>query len=220
MGGRGARGARTMPNGSGKRPDKKKVKAKVHEPTLREALGKKGEPIDVETASKLANPNYKGVRGDPYTLNCQRCVAAYEMRRRGYDVEALPNADSTWNARTWVGLKYRERYGQWMGAFRHASPMAVGSNTWAGVLSNVDHKMKEFGSGSRAVLTVTTKSGNGHVFNVENVNGRTTYIEAQSGKIYQDMSLMRALLRYNDVTLTRTDNLRVSDRMKHFVKHK
>lgn len=35
------------------------------------------------------NPNYdEGVRNG-YYFNCQSCVVAYEMRRRGYDVEAL-----------------------------------------------------------------------------------------------------------------------------------
>lgn len=34
---------------------------------------------------KSTNPGYK--RGGPgYRQNCQQCVAAYDMRRRGYDV--------------------------------------------------------------------------------------------------------------------------------------
>ncbi|MGI5070523.1 hypothetical protein HRO26_05185 [Treponema pectinovorum] len=35
------------------------------------------------------NPNYK--KGGGYAKNCQTCVVAYELRRRGYNVEALPN---------------------------------------------------------------------------------------------------------------------------------
>jgi len=38
--------------------------------------------------SENTNPNYK--TGAEFQLNCQKCVPAYEMRRRGYDVEALP----------------------------------------------------------------------------------------------------------------------------------
>lgn len=37
--------------------------------------------------NRNANPNY-GKRG--YDENCQTCVAVYEARRRGYDMEALP----------------------------------------------------------------------------------------------------------------------------------
>ena len=35
------------------------------------------------------NPNYK--KGGGYKTNCQSCVVVYELRRRGFDVETLPN---------------------------------------------------------------------------------------------------------------------------------
>jgi hypothetical protein len=35
------------------------------------------------------NPNFK--KGGGYRTNCQSCVVAYELRRRGFDVETLPN---------------------------------------------------------------------------------------------------------------------------------
>lgn len=40
-----------------------------------------------EADSGKVNPNYG--KGEPFKVNCQACVVAYEMRRRGYDVEAL-----------------------------------------------------------------------------------------------------------------------------------
>ena len=47
--------------------------------------------ISLNEALTGTNPNYvKGVRNE-YSTNCQRCVPTYEMRRRGYNVEALPN---------------------------------------------------------------------------------------------------------------------------------
>lgn len=36
------------------------------------------------------NPNFS--KGGGYRKNCQSCVVAYEMRRRGYNVQTLPNA--------------------------------------------------------------------------------------------------------------------------------
>lgn len=36
-----------------------------------------------------ANPNYMAGIRNGYDTNCQSCVVAYEMRRRGFDVEAL-----------------------------------------------------------------------------------------------------------------------------------
>lgn len=37
----------------------------------------------------MPNPNYDKNTSDMYSKNCQSCVVAYELRRRGYDVEAL-----------------------------------------------------------------------------------------------------------------------------------
>ena len=49
---------------------------------------KKGEPMSFEQADgKSPNPNF-GKEGASYTHNCQTCVVIYELRRRGFDVEA------------------------------------------------------------------------------------------------------------------------------------
>lgn len=51
-------------------------------------LAVQGKTFSIEDSLKGANPKY--ARGTQYGVNCQRCVQAYELRRRGYDVEALP----------------------------------------------------------------------------------------------------------------------------------
>lgn len=48
-----------------------------------------GKPLDFETAVLGANPDYHS--SQDFRRNCQRCVAAFEMRRRGYPVTAMPN---------------------------------------------------------------------------------------------------------------------------------
>lgn len=51
-----------------------------------------GKPMSIDRADrKHANPKFQTlVDGSfrPYTSNCQTCVVAYELRKRGYDVEA------------------------------------------------------------------------------------------------------------------------------------
>lgn len=55
---------------------------------------KKGKPMTHEEADAMrANPNFSRDSKD-YCYNCQCCVLAYEMRRRGYDVQA-----SAWNSK-------------------------------------------------------------------------------------------------------------------------
>lgn len=54
------------------------------------ARAARGKPMNDEQANKgHANPNF--IKGEPYRKNCQTCVVAYELRRRGYDVEAKGN---------------------------------------------------------------------------------------------------------------------------------
>lgn len=61
-----------------------------NEHALSDVLIEQGKPMTHETANEYhANPNYqKGIRNG-YSQNCQSCVVAYELRRRGYDVEAF-----------------------------------------------------------------------------------------------------------------------------------
>ena len=50
----------------------------------------KGKPMTHEEADTgRVNPNF--MKGAGYQINCQSCVVAYEARRRGYDVEVVPN---------------------------------------------------------------------------------------------------------------------------------
>lgn len=57
-----------------------------------------GSPMTFEQADELrANPKFN--LGGGYYVNCQTCVVANELRRRGYDVEALPNLKTSTTAR-------------------------------------------------------------------------------------------------------------------------
>lgn len=56
---------------------------------VEKAIGvQKGAPIDMTQAAAKANPRF--AEGGQYMINCQRCVPTYELRRRGYNVVALP----------------------------------------------------------------------------------------------------------------------------------
>lgn len=190
--------------------------------TAKEALGTKGRENTMSDALKNVNPFYSAMYSN-YSENCQRCVVAYEMRRRGYDVEAQP----TYEGDRWPSVVNvdGQRLGRWRGAFRHAVTDRVGAagNNRAAedkVIANISAKMREYGDGARAVVNIKYRgSRTGHVFNVENRKGRMYFVDAQTGDRY-NMASMHNLLRIvdtNAVGLTRTDNLRVSERMSNFV---
>lgn len=113
--------------------------------TLKEAIGKKGKSIDMTKAYKDANPNYDRTQTyAEYTMNCQRCVVAYELRRRGYDVTAQPtyNGDELPTSRLIANKKTQNqtKWGNWQRAFQHSKSINVGAQTSAGIVSNINKK--------------------------------------------------------------------------------
>ena len=171
---------------------------------LKAAIGQKGRSISVQEAAANANPFYstRGAEGD-FSENCQRCVVAYELRRRGYDVVALP---------TYAGDTLPSR-GRWQGAFQKARTIDVGSSNPKTAQTNLESQMKSFGNGSRGVVRIP-----GHVFNVENVGGKIRYVDAQTNTIYNSNNVFSRLgKKAVNVQLIRTDNLRISERAKKSV---
>lgn len=223
MGGRGGRSGMqfAIPRGGG---DNFSRNALMEQPpeTLREALGTKGAAKTIDNAMKNANPYFSRSFSE-YSENCQRCVVAYELRRRGYDVIAQATyAGDKWPQSISVN---GQNYGRWRGAFQHAKTDAVGAagnNTRAEtkVLNNIASKMKEYGNGARAIIRIGYRGAHiGHVFNVENRGGHIYYVDAQTGTRYinADMKNLMKIVDTKSVTVTRTDNLRVSNRAKEFV---
>ncbi len=178
---------------------------------LKEALGERGAPLSIGVATTGANPNYLPDYKE-YSMNCQRCVVAYEMRRRGYDVTALYTFKGDRQSKTYFGQN-----GIFYGAFRHTKVERVGGPQVKSTIKNIENKMSGFGDGSRAIIEVQWKNKKaGHVFSVENHHGKTVYVDAQTGEhVSIGNYLSRAKL--SSVKITRTDNLRPSYRMREMV---
>lgn len=82
----------TGPNNLSLKGTKARPPANAKEPDYFD-LGLETQPLgevetDPEKIKTLTNPNYKKVKG--YDSNCTNCVTAYDLRRRGYNVEAKP----------------------------------------------------------------------------------------------------------------------------------
>lgn len=115
------------------------------------------------------NPHY-GETG--YGTNCQRCVLVYEMRMRGWNVEAQP-ASSNFNEDTFQA--------RWITAFKdllRERKDIKGDGTQA--KSTISNIMSNYGDGSRAIVSVKFSANQpGHVFIAQNVNGNTMFIDPQ-----------------------------------------
>lgn len=158
--------------------------------TLAEALGPQGKTMSISAASKGTNPHYSQSY-DAYSSNCQRCVLTYEARRRGYDVTALP---------TYSG-DLLPSAGDYLKALSNPKVVDVGKST-----KKLEAQMQQYGSGSRAIVRVA-RGGNGHVFIVENVRGRMTYVDPQTNSRYSKLSLSHVSM----ASLVRIDNQQFTD---------
>lgn len=172
---------------------------------LPEALGTKGKSMKINDALEGANPFYDGSGGAQgnFTENCQRAIVAYEARRRGYDVIAQP---------TFEGDDL-PLIGNWQKAFNGAESVHVGTTSPTKTQQNLEAQMREYGNGARGVVSIP-----GHVFNVENQNGKIRYVDAQTNTVYNSNNVFKRVGRKSQtITLTRTDNLSFADGAKRAV---
>ena len=216
FGGRGATSGLPLatPNGSAKGGGGQWSNApNVQTPdTLREALGTKGRSMSIANAVDGANPYYDGTYRE-FSENCQRAVVAYEARRRGYDVTAQPTFEGDTLPESNINGSGN---GRWQGAFKNAKNENVGGKDAKTVQNNIENKMAEYGDGSRAIVRIQWKNGDGHVFNVERKNGKVHYVDPQIGARYDPKQLF-SQVDTQKTRIVRTDNLKFSDRMKNFV---
>lgn len=174
----------------------------------------RGKDMSFEEANELrGNPNYG--KGGEYSVNCQSCVVANELRRRGFDVEAFGkiNQEQTMIARdatlAWIdpqsGLKSVRQYAGF--------DSKKGKITKAAQISDIQSMTKEKG---RYTIGVTWTRGRGaHIINVERLDdGNLIFYDPQCGKkytweewiseVYPDVSKSRY------IRVQRIDNLLVN----------
>ena len=133
--------------------------------------------ISPQLALSGTNPNYDKAR--EYQINCQRCVPTYEMRRRGYDVEALGNYDkrlsSLINIRKMWGVKNDE-------IFRNYR------KNESGELENLNiayfkEYLKNIENGERHQIGWLWREESGHTILVERKSGILKFIDPQTNKV-------------------------------------
>lgn len=155
---------------------------------------RKNLPTQMEHDAVLANINYD--KGIQYQENCQRCVPAYEMRRRGYDVTAKPKVYSKDLINS-----------NWENIFENAEWISCYSGNG---LAQIEEAMKRFGDGARAEVYIQWQGKNdAHVFVAEQIGGKTVFIDPQNGNVdvrwYFDYALE------GKTELCRIDNLEFTE---------
>lgn len=153
---------------------------------------------ELEEDLMAVNPNYS-TKEYKWTMNCQRCVSTYEMRRRGYRVTARPIPGRVENddLAAWFELAWENADRKWC---------MSGSGK-----KQVEGFMKRWGDGSRAVVGVGFDSTSGHVFFAEQIDGETVYVDPQNPSA--DCAEYFKMAVKGRTHITRIDNLQPSDRI-------
>lgn len=171
---------------------------------VRDTIGTvKNTPIDMINAIQGANPNFSA--GGAYRINCQRCVQAFELRRRGYNVIAKPKP-SIGNLISW-GSECFIQPGQYSASWQAFS---LGQTEAA-----VKRELIAAPEGARYAIYVKWKGrGSGaHVFIAEKENGVIHYMDPQSGNLDASGYFSRGskgnfgFFRLDDKSLTTDKNI-------------
>lgn len=176
----------------------------------------KGAAMDFKAAdNKSSNPNYPDDALkiiDPYTLketwpyrvNCQSCVVAYEMRRRGYDVEAQPNMRGTVKQNGAFSLS-QDTVSIWRNRETGAVPDFIS-------LYSVEGLKEVIKPGARYSLQYTwegkdKKSGpSAHILTVERVDGEIRIYDPQTGQIEDIKTHFNDSFTYSRIGCFRVDD--------------
>ncbi|ASR78034.1 capsid maturation protease [Arthrobacter phage Timinator] len=140
------------------------------------------------------------VGGPGYTSNCSNCVTAFELRRRGYIVQA-GKIDKK-------GRYPHEFVDDWWKTADGGRP----TTTLVGSRRGLETWAKEFPDGARGYVTVQWKGGGGHVFSWEKVDGGIVYIEPQVAEM-PDAERHWARTRSGLTKAVRVDDLVPTDRV-------
>jgi hypothetical protein len=149
------------------------------------------------------NPNF-GTGKLEYMRNCGHCIVAYEMRRRGFDVEAMPRIEMPFD--------------EWKGLFEGFTPEVPLSRAKASVVEELEQKILQWGEGARGTIYGAWNKLDAHYFSVEVSGGKVMFVDGQNGK--DDVrgylgKMMPSLIFYG-----RLDNLQPTDAVKNAVKNR
>ena len=168
---------------------------------------------------------YNSKEYDWYTSNCQRCIIAYEMRRRGYDVEAnkyLGNKDQIYNVRLSCGRAFLDFDSMRDIKNYDVQPSGEKYSSRGALIHAMEKDMKAEGEGARFALIWHWKNSNfGHTVNAEVIDGEVKIFDSQDNT----QSTIKDLINNKSIRATtlrcvRLDNKILSNRLEDLVKWK
>ena len=139
------------------------------------------------------------------TDNCQRCVPTYVLRRRGYNVEALPTGE---NKQMDILLSQNPHI-VWEKAGSTVVPKSTRGSKYFGK-PEIEKYMKALPDGAMCEIRCAWNDReDGHVFVAEKIEGKIHYIDPQIGD--DDVSRYFKSMKKDKTTFWRIDDAAVND---------
>ena len=186
----------------------------------------KDAPEDMVSDAQAVNGGVRGyVMGFNRNWNCGFCATAYELRRRGQDVQAqesLQGVSSEATKMTYMNLKKSDVHN--IAARKSGKTMHIGmtEEEYDGMQKSI---MKD-GENSRGRINVQWRAPaegyepmGGHALNYEVKNGKFFIVDGQVGKVLSGKDAYKYMSDAINVEHFRTDNKKVNDKVssKYFV---
>jgi len=153
------------------------------------------------------NPNF-WTGQEEYTHNCTNCVVAYELRRRGFDVEALPGS----------AMATQDLADMFDGATIRYAAMLSTTNVIREMIPIIENDILKWGEGARGVIRGEWAAYKwAHIFSLEVHDGTVRYDDGQTGREnVKHLENMRPL----SIQYVRLDNLKPNNKVINVVKNK
>ncbi len=215
------------------------VRRMMQDPAMRANLQEVAKALGVDIAEPMTffeanvmrgNPNYSV--SEAYRINCQTCVVANELRRRGLNLEALANTKGSWLEKLsqktneiWVdadgNIPAKKRIGAEYYSYACLGPDGRRyKRGWNKTVSNRKQLIAELESSisedGRYHIdwcwnTQSKYSISGHIITVEKIDGVLRYYDPQNGKVIANFyDYINNIKLDRGINLLRVDNLRVN----------
>ena len=178
---------------------------------------KRGEDMTFEEANELRG-NIGYGEGREFSVNCQSCVVANELRRRGYDVTALPNLKKEGNIPyelsgktnwAWIDPETMQTPEKKQAGGQYVSGLDIKSKTLTQLNKELNELTKEAG---RYHIDFMWKDGKGgHIITVDRLeNGSIRIYDPQIGRLGDWKVISKDIRLKYGVNVLRVDNLLVN----------
>lgn len=159
-----------------------KVKYEKYPESICDGTIKRGEKMSFEQADTgRTNPKYK--EGEQYQVNCQTCVFANELRRRGFNVEAKGNTKKAGNKSYELsGDNYA--FGSMVYDEKDVKEVVCKYKKWYDKYSQAMDIMENEEEGARFYVHIRwKKTKTGHIICAEKVNGEIRMYDPQPNNV-------------------------------------